>query len=63
MPIEPKFTLTARIATDLMRIERAKQAVVHQPITAAALSALREPEFPHATPQRPQRSRTTAAHP
>jgi len=42
MPFEPKFTLTARIATDLMRIEGAKQAVVHLPITAAVLSNLRE---------------------
>lgn len=42
MPFEPKFTLTARIATDLMRIEGAKQAVVHLPITAAVLSTLRE---------------------
>ncbi len=42
MPFEPKFTLTARIATDLMRIEGAKQAVVHLPITAAVVSNLWE---------------------
>ncbi len=45
MPIEPKFALTARIATDLMRIEGAGQSVVHLPTTAAVLSTLREPEF------------------
>lgn len=42
MPFEPKFNLTARIATDLMRIEGAKQAVVHLPITASVLTTLRE---------------------
>lgn len=42
MPLEPKFTITAQIATDLMRIEGAKQAVVHLPITASVLSTLRE---------------------
>ncbi len=42
MPFEPKFSLTAQIATDLMRIEAAKQAVVHLPITASVLTTLRE---------------------
>lgn len=42
MPFKPKFSLTARIATDLMRIEGAKEAVVHLPITAAVLTNLRE---------------------
>ncbi|MBL9173340.1 MAG: Fic family protein [Verrucomicrobiales bacterium] len=42
MPFEPKFSLTAPIATDLMRIEGARQAVVHLPITASVLTTLRE---------------------
>jgi len=42
MSFAPKFTITARIATDLMRIEGAKQAVVHLPITALVLTTLRE---------------------
>ncbi len=42
MPFEPKFSFTARIATDLMRIEGARQAVVHLPITASVLATLRE---------------------
>lgn len=42
MPFEPKFSFTARIAADLMRIEGAKQAVAHLPITASVLTTLRE---------------------
>ncbi len=42
MPFEPKFTITPRMASDLMRIEGAKEAVVHLPITASVLTTLRE---------------------
>jgi len=42
MPFEPKFTITAKAATALMRIEAAKQAVQHLPITPAVLATLRE---------------------
>lgn len=49
MPFEPKFRFTARIASDLMRIEGAKQAVVHLPITAAVLASLRETARLHST--------------
>lgn len=42
MPFLPKFTITAKIANDLMRIEAAKQAVVDLPITPSVLATLRE---------------------
>jgi Fic family protein len=42
MPFEPKFTITPRIASSLMRIEAAKQAVQHLPITPSVLASLRE---------------------
>ncbi len=42
MPFQPKFSFTAQIAIDLMRIEGARQAVVHLPITVSVLTALRE---------------------
>jgi Fic family protein len=42
MPFKPKFSITATIATSLMRIEGAKQAVQDLPITAAVLATLRE---------------------
>jgi hypothetical protein len=42
MQFEPKFTITPRIASSLMRIEAAKQAVEHLPITMAVLTSLRE---------------------
>jgi Fic family protein len=42
MPFEPKFTITAHMASDLMKIEGAKEAVVHLPITASVLTTLRE---------------------
>lgn len=42
MPFNPKFSITAKIATSLMRIEGAKQAVQDLPITTAVLATLRE---------------------
>jgi Fic family protein len=42
MPFEPKFTITANIATSLMRIEGARQAVQHLPITPSVLATLRQ---------------------
>jgi Fic family protein len=42
MSFEPKFTITPRIASSLMRIEAAKQAVEHLPITPSVLASLRE---------------------
>jgi Fic family protein len=42
MPFEPKFAITSRIANSLMRIEAAKEAVRHLPITASVLASLRE---------------------
>src|SRR5271156_1554027 len=42
MPFAPKFTITARVAAALMRIEGAKQAVQHLPITPSVLVTLRQ---------------------
>jgi hypothetical protein len=42
MPFEPIFTTTPRIASNLMRIEAAKEAVQHLPITPTVLASLRE---------------------
>lgn len=42
MPFEPKFSITAKVATSLMRIEAARQAVQDLPITPAVLATLRE---------------------
>ena len=42
MPFTPKFAITAGIATALMRIEAAKQAVSMLPITPAVIASLRE---------------------
>jgi Fic family protein len=42
MPFEPKFTITAKIATALMRIEGARQAVQQLPITPYVLATLRQ---------------------
>lgn len=42
MKYEPPFSITSKIANALMRIEGAKQAVVHLPITPAVLATLRE---------------------
>jgi Fic family protein len=42
MPFVPKFTITAKVARCLMRIEAAKQAVQDLPITPSVLATLRE---------------------
>ncbi len=42
MPFLPKFTITAKVARCLMRIEAAKQAVQDSPITPSVLATLRE---------------------
>ena len=42
MPFTPKFTITAKVAACLMRIEAAKQAVQDLPITPSVLATLRE---------------------
>jgi cell filamentation protein, protein adenylyltransferase len=42
MPFDPKFTITPKIATLLMRIEAARQAVDDLPITPSVLATLRE---------------------
>jgi hypothetical protein len=43
MPFEPKFTITAKGATALMRIEGAKEALSHFPITPSACNERRRP--------------------
>jgi Fic family protein len=42
MPFEPKFSITPKVATSLMRIEAARQAVQDLPITPSVLATLRE---------------------
>lgn len=42
MAFKPAFTITAKVANALMRIEAAKQAVHYLPITPAVLASLRE---------------------
>lgn len=42
MPFEPKFSITPKIATSLMRIEVARQAIADLPITPSVLATLRE---------------------
>ncbi len=42
MPFTPNFTITPRLASYLMRIEAAKQAVQDLPITPSVLATLRE---------------------
>lgn len=49
MPFEPKFSITAKMATSLMRIEAARQAVQDLPITPAVLATLRETARLHST--------------
>jgi Fic family protein len=39
---QPKFTITSKIAGALMRIEAAREAVSHLPITTSVLASLRE---------------------
>ena len=42
MPFQPHFSITAKSATSLMRVEAAREAVQHLPITPAVLATLRE---------------------
>jgi len=42
MPFEPRFSISAKTAKALMRVEGSKQAVQDLPITASVLAALRE---------------------
>jgi Fic family protein len=42
MPFKPKFTITPKIASALMRIEAAKQRIQDLPITPSLLATLRE---------------------
>ena len=42
MSFEPRFTITPTIASSLMRIEAARQAIDHLPITPSVLASLRE---------------------
>jgi Fic family protein len=42
MPFKPTFSITSKIASALMRIEGAKQAIHHLPITPTVLATLRE---------------------
>ena len=44
MPIKfsPRYTITPKVANCLMRIEAAKQKVMHLPLTPSVLSSLRE---------------------
>lgn len=49
MRFEPKFSITPRIATNLMRMEAARQAVQDLPITLSVLATLRETARLHST--------------
>ena len=42
MPFEPKFSITSKVATSLMSVEAARQAVQDLPITPSVLATLRE---------------------
>lgn len=42
MPFQPKYLITPRVATSLMRIEAARQAMQDLPITPSVLATLRE---------------------
>ncbi|NSM56816.1 cell filamentation protein Fic, partial [Wolbachia endosymbiont of Atemnus politus] len=44
MPIKfiPNYTITSKIASCLMRIEAAKEKVLHLPLTVSMLLSLRE---------------------
>ena len=42
MRFEPAFSITPKVATSLMRIEAARQAVQDLPITPSVLATLRE---------------------
>lgn len=41
MRLEPNFSITPKVATDLMRVEAARQAVSYLPITPSVLATLR----------------------
>jgi hypothetical protein len=45
----PEFVITPKIAGALMRIEAAREAVIHLPITASVLASLRETAKLHST--------------
>jgi Fic family protein len=49
MPFEPHYEITPAIARALMRIEAAREAVRHLPITPAVLASLRETARLHTT--------------
>jgi Fic family protein len=49
MRFEPKFSITPKVATSLMRIEAARQSVQDLPITPAVLATLRETARLYAT--------------
>src|SRR5438552_13636848 len=42
MSFDPKFTITPKIASSLMRVEAARQAIQDLPITLSVLATLRE---------------------
>lgn len=45
----PRFTITAKVARALMRVEGAKQAITDLPITPAVIATLRETGFSERT--------------
>jgi len=49
MPFTPRFNITLRIATSLIRIEAARQALEYLPITPSLLASLRETARLYAT--------------
>lgn len=49
MPFNPHFSISPKVATSLMRIEAARQAVADLPITPSVLATLRETARLHAT--------------
>lgn len=42
LPFSPRYIITNKIMTDLLRIERAKEQVAHMPLTPAIIRSLRE---------------------
>ena len=49
MRFEPKYLITAKVATSLMRIEASRQAIHDLPITPSVLATLRETARLHST--------------
>jgi hypothetical protein len=41
MPVDPKYSITSKVASSLMRIEAARRAVQDLPITPSVLGTLR----------------------